>query len=525
MPKIAAQPRSQKRSKVIDPVKFINKCWPDITLYNKQRDILYSLADNDETIVPAGNMLGKDFITGLAVLWFFLSRNPCRIVTTSVDDTQLNAVLWGEIRRFIQSSHIALTTADGGPLLVNDMKIRKVYKGQICGLSYLLGRVATDDGTGFLGHHIADIGDGIPRTLFVADEASGVPDMYYDKADTWAKRKLIIGNPFPCSNFFKRNVRGGDLFSKDGLRCYRKIIKIKATDSPNVRLALAEIAAGLDPSHTMLVQGVKSYAEYCKNLDVWDKIKQCVSLYAEFYEGAEVLLFPPEIMANSAKREINYLGTYRQCVSIGCDPAEGGDDTVWTGIDEKGIIFQVSVKTPDTAIITGRTIALMKQYGVPAEMVVFDSGGGGKQHADRLRDQGYNVRTVAFGESVTDLTVEFNRSKNYRPLDHKIDEREDRYVYKNRRAEMYHMASQLVANGFCIPDSYAELHRQLTPIPLQYDAEGRIVLMPKNKKSATSKEVTLRDLLGRSPDQADSFVLAVYGMLKPRKIITAGGVD
>jgi hypothetical protein len=64
-----------------------------------------------------------------------------------------------------------------------------------------------------LGHHVADTGDGIPRTLFVADEASGVDDVSYDRSDTWARRKLVIGNPYPTQNFFRRGVKSGDMLS------------------------------------------------------------------------------------------------------------------------------------------------------------------------------------------------------------------------------------------------------------------------------------------------------------------------
>ena len=43
----------------IDPLLFIARFWPNITLYDKQREILYSLLHNDKTVVVAGNMLGE----------------------------------------------------------------------------------------------------------------------------------------------------------------------------------------------------------------------------------------------------------------------------------------------------------------------------------------------------------------------------------------------------------------------------------------------------------------------------------
>jgi hypothetical protein len=175
-----------------------------------------SVRDNDETFVYAGNMLGKDFVAALSVLWFFLTRHPCRVVTTSVDHTQLEGVLWGEIRRFIQSAKYPLDSNQGGPLVVNHLHLRKMVKGKMCGLSYLLGRVAAR-GEGMLGHHIARVGDGIPRTLLAIDEASGVEDINYERGDTWAERKLVIGNPYPPAlgcTFFKKACKAGNLLSK-----------------------------------------------------------------------------------------------------------------------------------------------------------------------------------------------------------------------------------------------------------------------------------------------------------------------
>lgn len=40
------------------PLEFIGCVWPHIKIYSKQREILRSLVVNDETFVPAGNMLG-----------------------------------------------------------------------------------------------------------------------------------------------------------------------------------------------------------------------------------------------------------------------------------------------------------------------------------------------------------------------------------------------------------------------------------------------------------------------------------
>lgn len=212
--------------KVIDPLELASVLWPDITFYREQQEIIYSVCDNYETVVPAGNMLGKDFVAGFLVVYFFLTRTPCRIVTTSADSYQLESVLWGEIRKFIQTSRQPLEVERGGNLIVNHLHVRKVIpSGRMdaktqrpilaeCPTSYIRGRTSAK-GEGLLGHHASGPDPNVPHTLAVIDEASGVEDIAFTNMDTWAARKLIIGNPYPCNNYFKKAVKGGDIILPD----------------------------------------------------------------------------------------------------------------------------------------------------------------------------------------------------------------------------------------------------------------------------------------------------------------------
>lgn len=199
-----------------EPLKLQQALWPQYSFYGKQIEIIESVRDNAETYVPAGNMLGKDFVSAFIVLWFFLTRyqqdknrNWCRIITTSVKDEHLG-VLWGEIGRFISSSKYPLSHRAGGPLAVNHQEIRSAHDLILTGGnagSYVKGMVsAKDKMEGMQGHHAE-------FTLLVVDEASGVADEAYNMASTWAKRMLIIGNPHQCANFFYRGVKAGDLIA------------------------------------------------------------------------------------------------------------------------------------------------------------------------------------------------------------------------------------------------------------------------------------------------------------------------
>lgn len=196
-----------------DPIAFKDYYWPDVVFYDKQLTIIEYVRTTPEVFVPAGNMLGKDYVSGFIALWAFCAHQEARIVTTSVKDDHLR-VLWGEIGRFLDTattpddreSFGALYDYNGGPLKVKHRDIRKILpNGVECKISYLRGMVS-ETGEGMAGHHAE-------YTMGIIDEASGVDPLVYDQMNTWAAHKLIFGNPNPCAlnHFFYTAVEKGDI--------------------------------------------------------------------------------------------------------------------------------------------------------------------------------------------------------------------------------------------------------------------------------------------------------------------------
>jgi hypothetical protein len=205
----APRPWDAAAPELRDPLAFAHLLWPGVTFYHKQVEVVRSVEANDETFVVAGHQLGKDFVAGFITLWYFLAHQPVRVVTTSVKDDHLR-VLWGEIGRFIDTAREdtplgPLSARKGGPLVVHRRELRKVVGGRTCAISYCRGMVS-QKGEGLAGHHAE-------HTLLVVDEASGVDDVVYERGDTWAKKKLIVGNPYPCNNFFFKAVKAGDVLA------------------------------------------------------------------------------------------------------------------------------------------------------------------------------------------------------------------------------------------------------------------------------------------------------------------------
>ncbi len=249
-----------------------------------------------------------------------------------------------------------------------------------------------------------------------------------------------------------------------------------------------------------------------------------MGLDAAFYEGAENLLFPPAWLARAERMAQRLRGRPRKALAIGIDPGEGASETSMCAVDRLGIIELCARKTPDTSAIRREALSFMRKHNVPADCVGIDAGGGGRQIADDLRADGHAVRLVSFG---TPAAV--NRTGPAIPCERR-EESEDRLAYVTLRDQMYGQLRQLLdpegdpltseRETFAIPAGYAELRRQLAPIPLTYDRDGRLKLLPKRRpgKGQTSSE-TLVGLIGCSPDQADGLAVAVHVLLhQPRRI-------
>ena len=306
---------------------------------------------------------------------------------------------------------------------------------------------------------------------------------------------------------------------------HRKIIRIKAEQSPNVRYALWQINQGMKPTNEIIVPGVLTYEEYINRRKTWNIIEQTIGLDAEFYEGAELKLFPKEWL-DRAKEVARKLPRNRKAEGIGIDPAEGGDKTAMVASDRLGVIECRSKKTPDTSVITSEALAFMQYHGLKENnhRVIFDRGGGGKQHADRLRKEGHKgIRTIAFGEPIIP-----DPKRGLTPIAHRKEQREERYTFKNRRAQLYGELRELLdpslnPTGFGIPEEYTMIFDQLEKIPLTYDNESKLFLLPKTTP-AKSDLPSLTKLIGHSPDESDALVLSVHAWLHEARKVVAGVV-
>ncbi len=325
----------------------------------------------------------------------------------------------------------------------------------------------------------------------------------------------------------------------------RKIIRITAEQSPNVRYARQELAAGLKPSGYEPVPGVLSWELYRHRRKTWDVVRQTVGLDADFYRGAELLLYPPEWLnlAETRWAALQQLRIKRKAKGIGCDPAEGGDRTAMCALDEYGIIELVSRKTPITDDVPRELAAFMRKHGLydKPERVCIDRGGGGKWVADFLRrgvEMGgpglAGIRTVGFGDPMTEDPKYGVKSKAQLKA-----EKEHKYEYTSRRAQMFGEFSEWFDPGMLeegprcalppdrVGEEYRLLRHEMAPIPKTYNPEGTLFLIPKHHDPKRPKEnqVYLEGLIGWSPDRLDAAVLAYHAMVHDAPVLKVGATS
>ena len=88
-----------------DPVKFSQKVLGH-TVWSKQEQILRSIAAHPRTAVKACHASGKTFTAAEATLWWITQRKNRIVVTTAPTMTQVERLLWGEIRSAIRTAKI-----------------------------------------------------------------------------------------------------------------------------------------------------------------------------------------------------------------------------------------------------------------------------------------------------------------------------------------------------------------------------------------------------------------------------------
>jgi hypothetical protein len=524
-----------------DPTGFVHHLWNPTTLPNYQQEILDSVRDNKHTFVYSGHKMGKSLVAAIATLWFFLTRSPATVLLISAKEQQLEQVMWAELLRLLQKSSQRL------PVVINRLRLRAVdAEGEFLPRHEVLG-CAANEPESLQGHNLPPGTDGEPSVLVVCEEASAIPDRFIEALLPQSHRLLAIGNPLRVEGWFYEGCKKGteaypqsvgQVFQPDGicrtssqagkpdLQAHEPLLRwvrhIDPEESPNLIKSRELDRAGIKCEYPLTVPGLLSRQEFDEWEATWDEPRKRVRLYGKLPSEDEQKLFPPawldlaQQLGKKLGKQIARDEQWRadEPHALGIDVAFGGGDlTAWVVLGRFGVRYVYARSTPNTEVISGETIDLIRRYSIRSWAVAFDSGGGGKQIADMLRARDEmefgEIVDVSFGAKPRSQGKYCNRrTELYGELRTVLEPTEKRRELLLLPAKKWPRDVPCLA----LPPDDAKLREDLAVLPYEWDSEGLLRLPPKDHRSWSSqREKSVRDRLhGRSPDRGDALALAWF---------------
>ena len=462
----------------LDPSAWVSERLQEF-FWSKQDEIARSVRDHRRTAIRSAHGVGKSHCMSRIAGWW-LDTHPAGkafVVTTAPTAKQVEAVLWRYINQ-MGNRAASLGEPLPGRILTTEWKLGNEL--------IAFGRKPADhDEQGFQGIH-ADF------VLVILDEASGIPEQLWLAANALAtndeSRIVAIGNPAdPISHFAKVSRPGSGWHA----------IKISAFDSPN--FTGEEIPAALRRSLTGPV-----YVEEMKRDVGEDSGIYAEKVLGEFPEDSVDQIVRTTDLAACRALELPPLAEIMAArpVELGVDVAgsEAGDESVIRERRGRFACREWRFRSDDTMFVADKVLEAIHLTGATAVKV--DKAGVGQGVLDKLKlDQreGRLDKNVA----LPDVMVGGGATDSQR--------------YLNLRAEIWWEVGRVMAEA-----------RNVTLAEATYDEFGRWAGGMENADMTTSQLCSVKRVpnaqdriqvekkeevikrIGRSPDNADAYLLAFY---------------
>lgn len=390
--------------------------------------------------VASGHGIGKSCITAWLVTWIMATRPHCKGVVTANTAAQLETKTWAEITKWMKRS------------LVRDMfeykaaSITSVESPESWRVDALTCR--EENAESFAGQHAAS-----STPFYIFDEASAIPEAIYDVAEGG----LTDGEPmiFLFGNPTRNSGRFFECFHKR-----KRYWTTRVIDSRKVAV-------------TNKSQIAKWLEEYGEDSDFFR-----VRVKGEFPNASSTQFIPTSLAEEAARRDLPHNSA--TAAIIGVDVARFGDDDsviyVRIGRGFLPIKRYNGLSTTQLVAKVKERFNEVREIGFPRDRIYIfvDEGGVGGGPKDMLRDDGYPVRGVQFGEGA-----------------------DDKQTYSRKREEMWGRMKLWLADGGTIPNDKGLIEDLTTP---EYD------ILPNGQVKLESK----KDMKKRgcsSPDAADALAL------------------
>jgi len=328
-----------------------------------QAELLGAVKDKKRKIsVRSGHGTGKSTVASWVIIWYFLTKHPCKVILTAPTSSQLFDALFSEVKSWIKKLPMALQDL----LEVTSDRVVLLSAPHDAFVSCRTARAETPEA--MAGVHSDNV-------LLVVDEASGIPEKVFEAAAGSMSGKsastLMLGNPVRNSGtFFESHHR---------LRNDWHTMHISCLDSPRVsKEFIREMAARY---------GEDSSAYFVRVLGEFPKIDDDTVISMGLVEDAQV-------------RDIRMSDVTPRV--WGLDVARFGADSSVLAERQGTVITQIqSWKGKDLMELTGLVHSKFTEL-LPSEQpieILVDSIGLGAGVVDRLKELGLPVRGINVSES------------------------------------------------------------------------------------------------------------------------------
>ena len=490
-----------------DPVGFVEQVLGHPPPYEKQRDILRTVAVKRRTSVVGANGSGKDWAAARTILWWLATRRQAIAVATGPTQRQVEQIVWREMRAAYKASSVDL----GGRLSGSQWNIADDR--------YAIG-FSTNKADNLQGFHS-------PELLVVVTEAHAMPqDQMEALKRLYPARMLLTGNAFSRDGEFfeshhtKRHIYTGVTISvydtpnftgenggAPGMPTEEDVEERKldwGEDHPLYQGSiLAKFPDMLDDSllSRSAIEAAVTRWEADRNIDAHDSQDKDLPPTDPPLEGhtnidtqdSQDYSHPPVtpcatgvVGSPSCPSCPSMLSSSPSCPScpsmlsglpprLGVDVARFGSDKTALCVRRGWRVESLrSFSRIDTMRTAGEAAALVRDHRIPAVFV--DEGGLGAGVVDRLRELEAPVHGVQFGGKARQSGR-----------------------FANMRAELFWELRRLFNDNLIAIPRDEELISQL--LGLRYDVTSAGQVKMESKSSLRRRGL-------RSPDKADALALA-----------------
>ena len=443
------------------PPNGFNPAANPFPLWSRQREIMDALLLHHKVAAKTCYGVGKTYLGALLTLMFLYAMKAL-VITTGTTGRQIRTQLWQELHGIFNNAQ-GKRKALGLPLLggkLNQTELQLAPKWYAMGFS-------TDQPVNLRGFHEE-------RLLLIVDEADGVPVEMYEEAQGIMTSQetyvLLIGNPINPNGYFAECFKPGSGFHQ---------ITISALDSPNIRHGRA-IYPKLNS-----VEWIRTMQHRCRPTPEEDPRYQSRVL-AQFPAESSNALIPYRWIEAAMERT---LPENSPIVSYGMDVARQGGDRIVLGRRQANGRFRI--------VFSEQRNKVTESAGHAAKVWTDECG------KETRWDAPVNVDDIGVGGGVTDILEEdgvpvngINVAESPKIALDAGGERPE--AFENSKAQYYWRLRQAFLDSKADIDD-DELAEELMKIQYGHTRKGKIKITEKDE---------VRKLLGRSPDKAESMMLA-----------------